>query len=130
MRDAEARERQALRYRLDPGANFQEYQELIETGRYIALAVFLRDAIPISDGLEAKSLETDSVLHIGRRTYKLVAHFPPTPGDPYLRYIFPSDVQAKDKALFFDIYVPGVTYPQRHIAFDLREMRYRGKLVY
>lgn len=130
MREAEAKERQAQRNRQDPGVNFEEYQELLKDGRYIALAVLLRDTIPIADGAEAKSLERDSLLHIGRRTYKLVTHFPPTPGDPYLRYIFPRDVKPADKALMFDIYIPGIPYPQRHLEFDLREMMYRGKVSY
>ena len=130
MRAAEAKERLALRRRTDPGASFEDYQEMLATGKYIALAVLLKDVLPTADGTEARSLEHDSVLHIGRRTYKLVTHFPPTAGDPYLRYIFPGEVKANDKALLFDIYVPGIPYPQRHLEFDLKEMVYQGKVAY
>ena len=130
MREAEAKERQAFRTRQDQGASFEDYQEMLATGKFIALAVLLRDAIPTSDGVEARSLEHNSILHVGHRSYKLVTHFPPTAGDPYLRYIFPRAVKPGDKALLFDIYVPGIVYPQRHIEFDLREMKYRGKIEY
>ena len=130
MREAEVRERQALRFRVDPGANFEEYQSMLKEERYIALAVLPRDATAISDAIESRSLEHDSMLHIGKRSYKVVTHFPPTPGDPYLRYIFPRDVKPSDRALLFDIYIPGVSYPQRHIEFDLRDMMYKGKMAY
>ena len=129
MREAEARERR-LRAPVEPGASFEEYREMIDTGRYIALAVLLRDALPVSDGIDARSLERDSILHVGRRSYKLVTYFPPTAGDPYLRYVFPREVRAGDKSLLFDIYVPGVAYPQRHTEFDLRGMEYRGRQAF
>ena len=130
MREAEKRERQGGRYRLEPGPNFEEYQTLLNEGNSIVLAVFAPDMLSISDAVEARSLEHDSTLHVGRRTYRLVTHFPPTPGDPYLRYIFPREVKPGDKSLSFDVYVPGYTFPQRHVEFDLREMTYRGKPAY
>ena len=130
IREAETRQRQALRHLEPTGPSFEEYQAMLNEGRYIVLAVYLPDASALSDGIESKSLERDSVLHIGRRAYKLVTHFPPSSGDPYLRYVFPREVKANDKALLFDVYIPGVNYPQRHIEFDLREMLYQGKLAY
>ena len=130
MREAEVRERQALRFRVELGPSYDEYQAMLKEGRYIVVAVLLQDATAVSDGIEAKSLEHDSILHLGRRSYKLVTHFPPTPGDPYLRYVFPREVKANDKSLLFDLYIPGIVYPQRHIQFDLREMTYKGKLAY
>ena len=130
MREAENRERQAQRFRVEPGPSFEEYQVLLKEGRYIALAVRLNEVLPASDAIEAISLDRDSILHVGRRQYKLVTHFPPTPTDPYLRYIFPREVKSTDKSLLFDIYIPGIVYPQRHIEFDLRDMQYRGRLAY
>ena len=130
MREAETRERLALRYPVQPGASFEEYQSMLKDGRYIALAVLLRDTTAISDGIESRSLEHDSILHVGRRHYKLVTHFPPTPGDPYLRYVFPREIKPSDKSLLFDIYIPGIDYPQRHLEFDLREMVYKGRVSY
>ena len=130
MREAEIRQRQMLRFRIEPGPNFEDYDELLKQGRYIALTVYLKDPLPASDAAEANSLERDSILHIGRRNYKLITHFPPTTTDPYLRYIFPRDVKSADKSLIFDVYVPGVIYPQRHIEFDLRDMKYRGQPAY
>jgi hypothetical protein len=130
MREAELRERQASRYRVEPGASFEEYQAMLAEGKYIVLAVTMRDSSALADAIESKSLEKDSIMYAGRRAYKLVTVFPPTPGDPYIRYVFPREVRPNDKSLNFDIYIPGVNYPQRHIEFDLKEMMYRGKLSY
>jgi hypothetical protein len=130
MIEAEIRERQARRYKVEPGPSFEEYQALIKEGNSIALAVLIPDPVAMSDAIESRSLERDSVLHVGKRTYKLVTYFPPNPGDPYLRYVFPREVKPGDKSLMFDIYIPGIAYPQRHIEFDLKEMVYKGRPTY
>lgn len=127
---AEALERQARRYRVETGPSFEEYQALIKEGHSIALAVLMPDPDAMYDAIESRSLERDSVMHAGKRTYKLVTNFPPSAGDPYLRYIFPRDVRPGDKSLMFEIYIPGVIYPERHIEFDLKDMYYRGKPAY
>ena len=128
--EAEARERQASRYHVEPGPSFEEYREMLRAGNVIVLAIRIPDEKAMSDAIESRSLERDSLLHIGKRMYKTITNFPPSPGDPYLRYVFPRDVKPSDKALLLDVYVPGVTYPQRHIEFDLRNMTYRGKPAY
>jgi hypothetical protein len=128
--EAEARERNARRYRVEPGPNFEEYQGMLSEGHSIVLAVLIPDPQAMSDAIESKSLERDSMLHIGKRNYRIITSFPPSPGDPYLRYVFPRDVKPGDKSLMFDIYIPGAKFPQRHIEFDLKDMIYRGKLAY
>jgi hypothetical protein len=130
MREAEALERQTRRYRVDLGPSFEEYQAMLDEGHSIVLAVQIPDPKSLSDAIESKSLERDSVLHVGKRSYRLTTNFPPTPGDPYLRYVFPRDVKPGDKSLLFEIYIPGVNYPERHIEFDLKDMLYKGKLAY
>jgi hypothetical protein len=130
MRIAEAKERVASRYHVEPGASFEEYEGMVAEGKYIVLAVAMRDSSAMADAIESKSLEKDSVLYAGKRAYKLITVFPPTPGDPYIRYVFPRDVRPGDKSLSFDVYIPGVNYPQRHLEFDLREMIYKGKPSY
>ena len=128
--EAENRERLARRYRTDPGPSFEEYQIMLREGHVIVLAVLIPDPQAMSDAVESQSLERDSLLHIGKRQYKTITSFPPGSGDPYLRYVFPRDVKPGDKSLFFDIYIPGVTYPQRHIEFVLKDLIYRGKPAY
>lgn len=130
MKEAEKRERQAQRRRSVGGPNFEEYQSMIADGKYIALAVLLPDEKAVADAAEARNLERDSVLYVGKRSYRLVTTFPPTDGDPYLRYIFPRDVRPGDKSLLFEIYIPGGLYPERHLEFDLKSMVYRGKVEY
>jgi hypothetical protein len=72
-------------------------------------------------------MEKESVLRIGRRKYRMTGHFPPAPTDPYLRLVFPREVDPQDKSLRFELYLPGVPSPYRWAEFRLREMRYRGE---
>ena len=130
MIEAELRERQSARVTGSLGPNFDDYGELLKSGKYIALAVFMPNDQPISDLQESRSLERDSALHIGKRTYREYTYFPPSASDPYLRYLFPRDVRPGDKTLAFDVYVPGVSSPQRHALFALKDMIDQGKPSY
>jgi hypothetical protein len=73
-------------------------------------------------------MESESVMLIGRKTYKMVGHFPPTPSDPVLRLVFPREVQPTDKKVIFRLYIPGVDFPEREAEFLVKELIYHGKL--
>lgn len=77
---------------------------------------------------ESRKMEAESVMVIGRKTYKIVGHFPPTPSDPVLRLVFSREVQASDKKVVFRLYVPGVDFPEREAEFQVKELIYHGKL--
>jgi hypothetical protein len=77
---------------------------------------------------ELRKMEAESAMVIGRKSYKIIGHFPPTPSDPVLRLVFPREVQATDKKVVFRLYVPGVEFPDREAEFQVRELLYRGKL--
>ena len=130
MIQAEARERKAMRREGGLGPNFEDYQDLVRSGKYITLAVLMLEDQAISDSQESRSLERDSFLHVGKRSYKVYTYFPPSPSDPYLRYVFPRDVRLTDKLLAFDIYIPGAASPQRHLLFPLKDLMYHGKPAY
>ena len=77
---------------------------------------------------ESRKMEAESVMVIGRKTYKMVGHFPPTPSDPVLRLVFPREVQPTDKKVVFRLYVPGVDFPEREAEFQVKELFYHGRL--
>jgi len=73
-------------------------------------------------------MEEESVMRVGRKKFKMTGHFPPSPSDPYLRMAFPRQVTVNDKAVSFELYLPGVAIPFRAIEFTLKDMLVRGKL--
>jgi hypothetical protein len=77
---------------------------------------------------ESKQMEEESVMVIGRKEYKIVGHFPPTPSDPVLRLIFPRIVKASDKTVFFRLYLAGLKFPEREVEFRVKDLMYQGKL--
>jgi hypothetical protein len=65
---------------------------------------------------------------VGRKKFKMTGNFPPTERDPYLRIAFPREVQASDKTVTFELYVPGATPPYRSVEFKVKDMMVNGKL--
>ena len=84
----------------------------------------------LGNAKEEKKLEQDTAMIIGRRTYKMTGHFPPTPSDPVLRLVFPRRLQESDKRVLFRLYLPGLDFPDREVEFTIKDMNYRGKLQY
>ena len=82
----------------------------------------------LGDARENKKMEEESVMVIGRKTYKIVGHFPPTPSDPVLRLIFPREVRTSDKSALFRLYLPGINFPEREAEFRVKDLIYQGKL--
>lgn len=77
---------------------------------------------------ETKQLEEETVMLIGRKEYKILGHFPPTPSDPVLRLIFPRMVKPSDKTVMFKLYLAGLKFPEREIEFRVKDLVYQGKL--
>src|ERR1035437_9091994 len=48
---------------------------------------------------EEQLMEQQTQMVIGRKTYKIVGHFPPTEADPILRLVFPREAQLTDKSV-------------------------------
>jgi hypothetical protein len=78
---------------------------------------------------EEKLMEDQTQMVIGRRTYKIVGHFPPTEADPVLRLVFPREAQATDKSVIFHLYLPGIPFPERETEFRVKDLLYHGKLA-
>ena len=65
---------------------------------------------------------------IGKKSYPMVGHFPPTPSDPVLRLIFPRAVKATDKTVLFRLYLGGLNFPEREVEFRVKDLAWQGKL--
>jgi hypothetical protein len=106
-----------------------EYTDFLanDQGRHIVLAISYRDPRPLADAAEARHMEEESVLKVGRKKFKITGQFPPTPMDPYLRLVYPRQVGPNDKALVFELYLPGTAGTFQIVEFRLKELLYRGK---
>jgi hypothetical protein len=111
----------------DPSAD--EYREFLREnrGRVIVLSVLLPNWDPRSDPVAEKKLEEESLLRAGRRRYKMIGHFPPTPADPYLRLVYPRAVTAADKDFRFELYLPGLASPYRTVEYTVKDLLYKGQ---
>ncbi len=90
-------------------------------------------AYPSLDGLgkEAnawKTVDKETLMTVGGKTFKIEGTFPPTPSDPVLRLIFPRSVKPTDKSVVFQLYLPGLPFPEREAEFHVKDLSYRGKL--
>lgn len=132
MRLAEAEARRRFRKRA-PGSeesfSESEYRAFLEQdgGKSIVVAVRLRERTGLMEAGEMKRMEQECRLRIGRRKYGLKMHFPPSANDPYLRLVFPRDVQPDDKRIDLELYLPGVPSPYREAWFTLKDMMFDGK---
>jgi len=134
MREAEAElyRRARLRQAHLPEVADLDYADFLRTegARHIVIAVPFPDTLALADAAEYKRMEQESVLKIGRRTYKMSGHFPPVAADPRLRMAFPRDVRAGDKSLYFELYLPGVGGNFKSADFRFKELNYRGRVEY
>ncbi|WP_031498455.1 hypothetical protein [Bryobacter aggregatus] len=112
---------------VDPA--WDEYQEFLErdAGKYIVLAV----AVPTSSTQAANDMalmENQSFLRVGKQKIKMSGYFPPSPTDPYTRFIFPKGAAAEAKELTFELFIPGTGTPYRMAVYPRKGMTYRGRL--
>ncbi|MGD1092182.1 MAG: hypothetical protein ABSB35_09335 [Bryobacteraceae bacterium] len=112
----------------DPFA--EEYQAWLEDNRasQIIAAVRVGRNPAFSDQREVHRMEEESIMRVGRKKFKMTGHFPPSPSDPYLRMAFPRQVTVNDKAVSFELYLPGVPIPFRAVEFTVKDMLFHGRL--
>jgi hypothetical protein len=127
------RDRRILRKRPLPPAPdplAEEYRVWLEDNRttQIVLAVNIWNTKAFSDNHDVTRMEEECLMRAGRRKFKMTGHFPPSPGDPYLRLAFPRQVESGDKTVSFDLYLPGVAMPFRTVEFIVKDMFVKGKL--
>jgi hypothetical protein len=130
-RPIEDTEREIWRRRQSKGSQppDPEYTDFLaeDQGRHIVLAISYGNPKPLADAGEAKRMEEESVLKIGKKKYKITGHFPPTPRDPYLRLVYPREIGPNDKSLVFELYLPGTSGSYQMVEFRVKELLYHGK---
>jgi hypothetical protein len=106
-----------------------EYTDFLshDQGKHIVLAISYRNPKPLADAAEARRMEEESVLKIGKKKYKIAGQFPPTPSDPYLRLVYPRQIGPNDKSLVFELYLPGTAGVYQVLEFKVKELLYKGK---
>ncbi len=82
----------------------------------------------LNDAKENRRMQEESSMKIGKKSYKMIGHFPPTPTDLVLRLVFPRAVKVTDKTVDFDLYVPGVPFPERTATFFVKDLVLHDKL--
>ena len=94
----------------------------------IVVAVRINRSKDFDDATQTKRMENDSFMQVGRKKFKMTGNFPPTQHDTYLRLAFPREVQASDKRVTFELYLPGVSPPYRTVQFEVKDLMVKGKL--
>jgi hypothetical protein len=109
-------------------ASSGEYEEFIRenSARQIVLAVALSNIKALEDPADVRRMEENCFLKVGRKKHKITGYFPPGPGDPYLRLVFPRAVTPADTSLVFELYLPGTPKPYRLAEFRIKDLNYRG----
>jgi hypothetical protein len=107
-----------------------DYNNYLRENREQSIVLAIPYDLPVrfGTGQEQRRMEEECEMLIGRKSFKLVGHFPPTGGDPVLRLVFPREVKKTDKAVTFRLFLPGLVFPEREIEFKVKDLQYRGKL--
>lgn len=82
----------------------------------------------LGDVQQNRRMQTESRMKIGKKTYQILGHFPPTPSDPVLRLVFPREVKSTDKMVDFQLYVPGVPFPERDVSFYVKDLLFHNEV--
>ncbi len=126
--EAEALDRARRKDRRVPDEPDPDYADFLKEdgGKHIVVAVRV-DARGFLDEAECRRMEQQSVMQVGRRRHGITGHFPPTSSDPYVRLVFPRDIQPGDKSVTFQLYLPGVTGNWKEAEFRLKDLVYQGR---
>jgi hypothetical protein len=128
MQDAERELTRRRRAKSAPPAD-PEYEDFLaqDQGKHIVLAVALSNPAALADAREARRMQEESILKVGKKKYKMTGHFPPTPDDPCLRLIYPREIGTNDRSLVFELYLPGVSGTFKTLEFRMKELLYHGQ---
>jgi hypothetical protein len=125
--EAEARLRAKAPER-EPDPDYAAY--LTEhSGQILVLAIQYPTLSGLGDAAEDRRMEKQCVMKIGKKSYPMLGHFPPVPSDPVLRLVFPREVKPGDKEVNFQLYLPGISFPEREAIFRVKDLTYHGKLA-
>lgn len=124
-----AEDEQRLRAKHPPQLD-PDYAGFVTQNRGESLVLAVSYGLPVLFGTkeDRHRMEDECEMLIGRKSYKLIGHFPPTSDDPVLRLVFPRAAKLTDKSVTFRLYLPGMAFPEREVEFRVKDLVYRGKL--
>ena len=111
----------------EPDPDYIEYLRDHRDDAFV-LAVTYPTLAGLGHADESARMEEETAMVIGRKEYKILGHFPPTPSDPVLRLIFPRVVKPTDKSVIFRLYLAGLKFPEREVEFRVKDLTYQGKM--
>ena len=111
----------------EPDPDYVEYLTSHRDDSFV-LAITYPTLAGLGNARESRRMEEESVMLIGKDSYGIVGHFPPTPSDPVLRLIFPRAVKPGDKTVLFRLYLGGLKFPEREVEFRVKDLTYQGRL--
>jgi hypothetical protein len=111
----------------EPDPDYVEYLSMHREETFV-LGITYPTLAGLGDARESQRMEEESVMLVGKKSYSIVGHFPPTPSDPVLRLIFPRVVKPEDKTVLFRLYLGGLKFPEREVEFRVKDLTYQGKL--
>jgi hypothetical protein len=131
--EKERNRRAALRRKQAEGPLAEEYRFWFEDNRaeHVILAVRVGTPTGFSEEGEIRRMQEESAMRSGNVKVKMSGYFPPNANDPYVRFAFPRNIiQASQKYLGFDLYLPGITTPFRTVEFAVDDLLVDGKPDY
>ena len=107
-----------------------DYSGFLNDNRANAFVLAIPYPRPIRFGTaeDQSRMEEENEMVVDRKSYRILGHFPPTPGDPVLRLVFPRQVDPQKKNVVFRLFLPGMPFPEREVEFRPRDLMYHGKL--
>jgi len=112
----------------EPDPDYIGYITEHRDGNFV-LAIAYPPRFTLGSAAEQQRMEEESVMLVGRKSYHILGHFPPTEADPVLRLVFPRTVKLTDKSVVFQLYLAGLNFPERQVEFRVKDLLYRGKLA-
>jgi hypothetical protein len=92
------------------------------------LAIPYPDNPAMGEESEWREFQKRTLMIVGKKKFPIEGYFPPTPSDPVLRIVFPRKVSTADKNVDFELYLPGMPFPERELVFRVKDLLYHGKL--
>jgi hypothetical protein len=130
MQDAEAEVERRGKAETDPLKDDYRQWARENDGKYMVLAVLQPRTLNTADSKEMHRMESDCLLRIGRKTHKMITHFPSSSSDARLRLVFPRAVQPTDKEFIIELYLPLISAPYREVSYTVKDLYSNGKLEY
>jgi hypothetical protein len=132
VRRAELLWRDWMRRDAGPEARYvaeDDYEEFLKQhpGEHIIIGIAVPNWMLTPNPREVAEMEKQSRIKLDKRKHSLLAFFPPTPGDPVLRMVFPKKLTGDEKKLTLELYLPGIRLPFRNFEFPISSLAWKGK---